>query len=259
MRNALCAICIALVSATCAGRDASMRRETTAIRPDSLVNFFRVCEQDSKNAIAVIVNRDITKNLTHLQRMDGGGRKYYLLEREAITEMIRAVTSGLYDDFILINRHGVVVYTMADDALFAKSVPASFKGTALQECFEKTGTDLYLSDTGPSPGASERPVLYAAGRVVRDGEFHGVFLLQVRAERIARLIAENESIVSRAGIVRISRNGIPVDAPYPDFERIAPATLVEARSHRLTLPRAVLSYYPFTYKNLSWIIIARER
>ena len=88
---------------------------------DRLQRFFNACESDLSRARRVVVERNLITMLSHFQTMNGGGRKYYLLEREGITALIRSVTSGAYDDLILINRDGVVVYTMASDELFAKS------------------------------------------------------------------------------------------------------------------------------------------
>ena len=63
----------------------------------------------------VVMEEEIVKNLTHLHRMDYGGRKYYLLERENITKMIQAVTEGTYTDLILVNKKGIIIYTMNND------------------------------------------------------------------------------------------------------------------------------------------------
>ena len=68
---------------------------------NNLKDFFIRSELDVRNAGRVIVERDIVKNLSHLLRMDSGGKKYYILERENITRMIKSVTKGVYTDFIL--------------------------------------------------------------------------------------------------------------------------------------------------------------
>src|SRR4030042_4555789 len=100
----------------------------------SLKGLFKLCESDLEKAKKVIIEKDLVKILSHLQKMDSGGKKYYLLEREAITSMIKSVTEGVYSDFILINRDGTVVYTMANDKLFAGNVRTPLVKQALASC-----------------------------------------------------------------------------------------------------------------------------
>ncbi len=78
--------------------------------------------RDIGNASKIINDNDLIINLTHFQLMDQGGKKYYLLEKESISYMIRSVTLHLYQEIILVNREGTVVFTMHDDRIFAKNV-----------------------------------------------------------------------------------------------------------------------------------------
>ena len=86
-----------------------------AVQKDVLADFFSRCEQDIERAGQVVVQEDIIKNLTHLHRMDSGGRKYYILERDAISRMIHSVTQDIYSDFIIINDNGTIIYTAHND------------------------------------------------------------------------------------------------------------------------------------------------
>ena len=70
---------------------------------DDLTNFFRQCESDIQRAKRVIIDRNIVMKLSHFHKMDFGGRKFYLLERESITKLIKSVTEGIYSDIILIS------------------------------------------------------------------------------------------------------------------------------------------------------------
>src|SRR4030042_586399 len=102
----------------------------------SLKSLFQLCESDLERAKKVILEKDLVKILSHLQKMDNGGKKYYLLEREAITAMIKSVTEGVYSEFILLNRDGTVVYTMMNDKLFAGNVRTTLAKSALSSCYE---------------------------------------------------------------------------------------------------------------------------
>ena len=61
----------------------------SAIDLSTLEGFFRTTESDALKAKQVVEKDKIIFNLTHLKLMNTGGRKYYLLERENITEMIK--------------------------------------------------------------------------------------------------------------------------------------------------------------------------
>ena len=249
---------ITLLLLSCTSRSLDQRGKTSPpskIKPDSLINFFRVCESDIHSAIRVIVERDMIKNLTHLQRMNYGGRKYYLLEREAISAMIKAVTRGLYEDFILINRHGTVVYSMVNDTIFAKRVKGPLADTPLYDCFVNTGENMYIKDIFESAILSENPIMFISSSVVKDESRHGIFILQIDIRKIEDLMGDNTSIIDSSGIYRISKKRERIFNPFPYFDRLR----LNEPGYKASPLRAegkIYSYYPFTFKNLSWIIIS---
>jgi hypothetical protein len=250
---------ITLLFLSCTSRDLDPRGKippASKINPDSLVNFFRVCEIDIHNAIRVIVDRDIVKNLTHLQRMNYGGRKYYLLERESITAMIKAVTKGLYEDFILINRHGTVVYSMVNDTIFAKRVKTSLADTPLYDCFANTGEDIYIKDITESPILSENPNLFISAPVVKEKSRHGIFILQVDIKKIEDVMSKNTFIIDSRGTYRVSKNREKIFNFFPYFDKLRLGASGYKKASPLTAEGKTYSYYPFTFKNLSWIIIS---
>lgn len=244
---------LVLLLSSCRSRDGIP--PSPGIKPDSLINFFRVCEIDIHNAIRVIVERDIVKNLTHLQRMNYGGRKYYLLEREAISAMIKAVTRGLYEDFILINRHGTVIYSMVNDAIFAKRVKGFLADTPLYDCFVNTGEDIYIKDISESAILSENPNLLISSAVVKEKSRHGIFILQIDIKKIEAVMGDNTAIIDSSGIYRVSKEREKIFNPFPYFDKMR---LNESgyRASPLRAEGKIYSYYPFTFKNLSWIIIS---
>ncbi|HOJ30197.1 MAG TPA: hypothetical protein PL059_14110 [Spirochaetota bacterium] len=72
------------------------------------------------NAITIIQKHELIANLTHLLNMDNGGRKYYLLEYEHISEMISNVTEQFYDDLIIINSSYTILYSMKNIDLYGR-------------------------------------------------------------------------------------------------------------------------------------------
>ncbi|HON79996.1 MAG TPA: hypothetical protein PK544_16015 [Spirochaetota bacterium] len=91
---------------------------------------------DIQNTIRIINENNLIETLTHLQKMNGGGSKYYLLERETISQMIKSTSRESYDDLILVNRGGTVIYSMSDHSIFAKNIRFFFITSPLRQCYD---------------------------------------------------------------------------------------------------------------------------
>lgn len=75
---------------------------------------------DLGKAVDIVQKYELIANLTHLLNMDNGGRKYYLLEYEHISEMIDNVTQQLYDDLIVVNNSYTILYSMKNIDLYGR-------------------------------------------------------------------------------------------------------------------------------------------
>ena len=93
---------------------------------------------DIQNTIRIINEHNLIETLTHLQRMNAGGNKYYLLERENISDMIKSTSRESYDDLILVNRGGTVIYSMSDNSIFAKNIRFFFITSPLRQCYNES-------------------------------------------------------------------------------------------------------------------------
>ena len=222
---------------------------------NGLSGFFRMCERDVQSAIGVINARDLVRNLTHLHRMNYGGKKYYLLERESITEMIQAVTEGVYSDFILVNSHGLIVYTRENDQIFGQNVNTSLKGSPLSHCFSSVAEGVHLEDVSQFPSASGLYSMFAASKVVDDESGHGAFILQIDLERICGLIDEKTVIIDESGLYRASRRKDDILNSYPRFHLLEGSGLNSEGAETFTLEGGVYTCYAFHFNNLRWILI----
>ncbi|MBN1531127.1 MAG: hypothetical protein JXA20_00555 [Spirochaetes bacterium] len=166
-------------------------------------SFLGLCEADLRSARKVIEDNGIIKNLTHLQYMNAGGSKYYLLERENISKMITSVTAGIYSDYILINKKGTVIYTKENDSIFAKNVRTSLAGTPLAYCYGADGEIRF----GNLDTAHLRTVesIYPSIAIPGDDRSAGVFILQIDKERVRRLLNEGSAILDAGGTILVSR------------------------------------------------------
>ena len=226
----------------------------------TIEDFFRRCEKDINRAREVIIKRDLIKNLTHLQNMDSGGKKYYLLERENITGMIKAVTENTYHDFILINKSGTVIYTMKSDDLFGKNVRTTLKSTPLNRCYENRNSGIHLEDMSISESLGNIYAIFISTKVTGDNSFPGIFILQVGADKIAELLSKKTAVIGTDGRYRIihDREKMLLDYPYADRITVG-AGPENDRIYRFNLPgKGDIHYRFFKFKNLSWIIVSED-
>ncbi|TAL36659.1 MAG: hypothetical protein EPN93_07485 [Spirochaetes bacterium] len=248
-------LALAILAVQCAcGTGAHTARPDDSGSGDPLRDFFALCEQDMAHATAVIEKRALIDNLTHLQKMNEGGDRFYLLEREGITEMIRAVTQGNYSDFILINAHGMVVYTRDNDDLFAKNIRHFKPESPLGRCFSNRKTPLHVEDVTEFPRSSGLFRMLIAGNVFQGGEIKGVFILQVDMERLLGVAGADTTIASADGIVRVDSRKELVLNPLITDDRASPEALCThgsilqaGKSRRCRI---------FSYDSLRWTVIA---
>jgi hypothetical protein len=85
---------------------------TTKSEERLISSLFSPYVHDMGKAVDIIQKHELIANLTHLMNMDNGGRKYYLLEYEHISEMIGNVTQQLYDDLLVVNNSYIILYSM---------------------------------------------------------------------------------------------------------------------------------------------------
>ncbi len=226
---------------------------------NNLNDFFNRSGTDAQNAAGVLVKHRIIQHLTHLRRMNAGGRKYYLLEKDHITEMINSVTKGIYLDYIIINRHGNIIYTRNNDDLFGQNVNEGYEETPLKNCFSNSGSPLFFNDVATlSPGSSVYS-LYASIPVNIEGNFHGILILQIDIARISELLKPSTDVVSREGLIRVSTDGSKILSKYKSFEKINSAAAERGKSGLLEDSGRTVLYSPFQYRNISWLVFTDKK
>ncbi|MBP7604034.1 MAG: hypothetical protein KBA15_08910 [Spirochaetes bacterium] len=255
MRKAIC-VCAGMVLA--AALCCSVKKETPVRREASplegrLAEFFNLCARDASSGARVVEKHDIVKMLTHFLRMDGGGKKYYLLEREHISEMILAVTEGLYSDFILINRHGVVVYSRENDEIFGKNVRTGLSESPLARCFAQQDRALHVEDVAVFPSGSGRYGIFISSRIEVENTFHGIFILQAGVEKVEGYLDAGTEIVDYEGRYRVTPRKELMLSDHPLRERMKPGVPGQftdgAKKYEST---------PFEFNGIRWMIVGER-
>jgi hypothetical protein len=226
----------------------------------NLKDFFLRCEQDVLRAKKVIIEEDIVKNLSHLLRMNNGGKKYYILERENTTKMIRSVTKGVYTDFILINRKGVVIYTAVNNDIFGKNVRSHLRGTPLLHCYNNIKEGIYFHDISTLSPEIERHSLFVAVKVKGGISFPGLFVLQVSTRKLVSYMEKGSFALSKDGIYRISRDPDKIQSSYEDFGSMDLSRSMSEGTVNTFRNRAGVKflYRPFTHRNINWMIVSES-
>ncbi len=252
MKKLFIIVLAAALAASCATAPHS---STINITP--LKGLFELCESDLEKAKKVIIERDLIKLLTHFQRMDRGGDKYYLLEREGITSMIKSVTEGMYSDFILINRDGTVIYTMKNDTIFSKNVRTTLGNTALSLCYTNRETKPFIASVASAPLFWDGYYIAVSSEVSAPGTMPGIFILLVDMEKVQRLVGEKSFIIGPKGTYEVVGDRQKINTAYGDFDRIdqtEPRNDFAVRRFSRSAGGSA-EYRLFHYSNLRWFII----
>ncbi len=223
----------------------------------NLEKFFIRSESDSVKAGAVLEKYKIIQHLTHLRRMDSGGKKYYLLEKDDITKMINSVTEGIYLDYILINKHGDIIYTNNNESLFGLNVNIGFETSPLYKCFMNR-TGVYFGDVSFITPSSSVYSLYISSPVYVEGNFHGVLILQVDTKKISGVLDSGTEVISRDGIIRITPFDNRIFSKYSDFELIDMPSLDLTGVFVPEKNEEKFRFSKFEFKDINWILMNKE-
>ncbi|MBN2041840.1 MAG: cache domain-containing protein [Spirochaetes bacterium] len=251
-----CSILLTLII-TMIGCKGQVRELPQAVIPEieELTNFFRVCEEDIKKAVKIVSDYKMVDNLTHLKKMDTGGKKYYILERENLTEMIMAVTEGTYSDLILINKNGLIIYTMKDDSIFGKYIKQHYRDTALLDCFNRCSKGFYIEDVSFFPDENGHPSILAAYPDISEGRVRGVFIIQINTDIVNSILKKNAVVIGTDGKHRVDEKGTDLYSPYKYFDKIDKVNLKARKKMKFSADEKSYTYYPFTFSSLDWVII----
>ena len=224
---------------------------------DRLENFFKRSELDSIKAGNVIEKHRIIQHLTHLRAMDSGGKKYYLLEKDDITEMINAVTEGIYLNYILINKNGDIVYSKHNDDLFGLNISRGYESIPIKNCFlNREG--VYFEDIAYTPALSKNYSLFISSPVYVEGDFHGVLILQIDVKKINEILDTGTEILSRDGIFRVTSFEEKIFSKYSEFDKISIDTLDRDEVFQLNTLDIKLKFSKFSFKNIYWVLMNRR-
>ncbi len=246
------AVLLALTVSCSAKKKAPLRQEISPL-DGKLSAFFMLCSRDAAGGAKVVEKHDIVKMLTHFLRMDGGGKKYYLLEREHISEMILAVTEGLYSDFILINKHGVVVYSRENDDIFGKNVRTGLSDSPLARCFARQDQDIHVEDVAAFPSGSGRYGIFISSRIVVENSFNGIFILQAGIDKIEGYLDGKTEIIDYEGRYRITPRREMILTEHPLFERME-----QVKGGSLNAGGKHYKYHPFEFRGIRWLIVGER-
>jgi energy-converting hydrogenase A subunit M len=223
----------------------------------SLEKFFKRSEGDSIRAGQVIEKHNIIQQLTHLRLMDTGGKKYYLLERENITEMINSVTEGIYLDYVLINKHGDIIYTRKNDSLFGTNVNEGYEETPLKKCFTMR-RGVYFEDVALITPASTTYSLYVSSPVYVQQNFHGILVLQIDISKISEILEKNTDVVNSKGIIKIADDYSRINSRVHETISLNLNDVMRDGKMSMETPTEEIDLKSFNFNSISWILVKKK-
>jgi len=240
MKKIFIALLIFVASCSTQKIEVTQKNEEAKSDTSALTKFFLRSEEDSIKASHVIEKHNIIEQLTHLKRMNNGGKKFYLLEKDNITEMINSVTEGVYLDYFLINKYGEIIYTNNTDSLFGSNVNEGFDGTPLKNCFLKKNS-VHFEDVATLATGFKTYSLYVSHPVYKEGIYHGTVVLQIDITKVKELLETGTEVIGRDGFIKITENLANINSKVDD-------NYISEKDKK--------SF--FAYKGISWIIIKKK-
>lgn len=227
-------------------------KKNTDYRPVSS-QFFYQCEQDIYRCAELVSQKDLVQSLSHLNRMNSGGRHYYLLEKENISAMLNAMSSYKYSECYIINSKGIIIYTMNNDELLGKPVRAATM--QVQKAFKKgMNGEQSVEDVDTESLAPASYDLYFGRPITASSnDTQGVIVSTVSLLHLTKQLPADTLIVSANGAYVTADTVRSMETALRHFsqnrakiDQTAPAIL---ESDGFT-------YMPFFYKTIHWYIIA---
>ncbi len=223
----------------------------------SLEKFFKRSEGDSIRAGQVIEKHNIVQQLTHLRLMDKGGKKYYLLERENITEMINAVTEGIYLDYVIINKHGDIIYTKKNDSLFGTNVNEGYEETPLKKCFSMR-RGVYFEDISLITPGAKTYSLYVSSPVYVQQNFHGILVMLIDISKISEILEKNTDVVNSKGVIKITDDYSRINSMINENIGLNINDAVRDGAANMETSNEEIDLKTFNFNSISWILVKKK-
>lgn len=221
--------------------------------------FIIRCESDLLKSASVIGKDRLISSLSHLNIMDKGGRKYYLLEQDNITRMLNNLTSYPYSECFLVDKKGKIVYTMRHGEPLGKKV-SFYKETPVFGMFlEGLKGNSIITDVMYTPQlAKDYNMFFSQPVRDPDGETQGVIVSAVSIERLAEKLPEFSRIINGSG----SYSYHDIKELILKKDTVSESRLIDIGSenfNRVKEQDGVYLYQQVHYKNIRWLIAVREK
>ncbi len=216
--------------------------------------FFDRYVEDLHRAESVVHQRDLIKNLSHLQKMNAGGKRYYLLERESITELLQSITIEKYRDIILTGPGGRVLYTMHEDSLFNTIISRNDDHSALYQCYKNSiQGNTYIHPPSEYPGLSSRVLMFISYPVKTGGELSGLLIAAIDPALLVSEKPGNVMVLDSSGKIALTTISEELGKP------VIPEKLIEDHGKsptqlRKRYGRNNYRLQPVQYLNIRWFI-----
>jgi hypothetical protein len=196
-----------------------------------LTGFFTTFENDMKNSTSTIAKQDLIKSLTHLLRMASGGTKYYPLERDALTKMINELASYQYSECILLNKNGVIIYSMYEDDMLSKKADYYPKSIGIIHNNIKDSDGFILDDLAILGKEGKKALLFGMNINTAEG-FQGILVAGIEIEKIIEYAEIKETVVNSAGIIMMDSSVDNLSKQFSEVPGISAKTKKETFSYR---------------------------
>ncbi len=223
-----------------------------------IISFFDRYIEDLKRAETVVKKNDMIQNLSHLQRMNTGGKRYYLLEKRSLTALIQSITIEQYHDIILTDRGGRVLYTMHNDVLFNTVISRQDEDSPLSRCYQNAiKGKIFIHEPAEYSRLSSGILLFISYPVTIDNEPAGILIAVIKNDLLVASKPDDLLVLNHSGYLAVpthlknlGKRIIPED--------VMPAEIQEKTTSSISYNNKNYQLSPVTYKNINWLITRKH-
>jgi len=210
--------------------------------------------EDLKRAEGVVKKNDMIQNLSHLQRMNTGGKRYYLLERKSLTALLQSITIEQYHDIILTDRGGRVLYTMHDDTLFNTVISRQDESSPLLRCYTNgIKGNIFIHEPAQYPRLSSSILLFIAYPVTIDSEPAGLLIAVIKNDLLVAIKPRDLLVLNHSGNLAVTAHLKNLGQSIIP-ENVMPVEIPEDTNFKISYNKKNYHLEPVTYKNIKWLI-----
>ncbi len=234
----------------------SAKIDTKNLNP-LISEFLTTCEIDIKKSTDSINEKNLLFYLQHYNKMNSGGNRYYSLERDTLTKMLNSYSEHPYSECYLINKKGIILFTMFNKDILGKHVD-HFSGSPITKLYYTSIKNVSAIQDVSSFPTDKQHDLYFSSPVVSGSDIEGVLIAALDINHLGKKLPAETKIIDSDGLFRFHTNQSLYYQKDIDFSNNL-SVINNLQTSTVKTAEGDMSYQRYQYKNIKWFIITRTK